>query len=87
MKRGCMSLLGAAITKKDKKGKGSLFVEYHECDACGAEYRLYFRSEEKVEDAFQALAKRMGNKPGQEDLCFNCQNKIIADQPRLPLQV
>ena len=83
-----MSLLGVALTKSDKKnGDKSLYVEYHECDRCKDEYRVYLRSTQNVEEAFQELAKRLGNRPEQPDLCFNCQNKTIADQTMLPLEV
>ena len=79
-----MSLLGLAITKSDKE-EGTLYVEYHQCEKCAAEYRIYMRSPQGVEEAFQELAKRLGNKPGAEDLCFNCQNQVIVDQMMLPL--
>jgi len=81
-----MSLLGLAITKAEKDG-GTVYVEYHRCDKCGAEYRVYMRSPQEVEEAFQTLAKRLGNKPGDMDLCFNCQNGIIVDQLAMPLGV
>jgi hypothetical protein len=86
MERNNMSLLGIAITKADKDD-GSVYVEYHRCDKCGAEYRVYMRSPENVEAAFQTIAKRLGNKPNELDLCFNCQRGVIADQPMLPLGV
>ena len=78
-------LLGTAIVKKDKAG--SLYVEYHQCDKCNAEYRLYFRAEKMDEEAFQEMAKRLGNKVNEKDLCFNCQNQVIGDQVMLPLEV
>jgi hypothetical protein len=81
-----MSLLGIAIAKAEK-GEGSIYVEYHKCSKCGAEYRVYMKSPEDVEEAFQTIAKRLGNKKDEEDLCFNCQRGIIADQPMLPLEV
>jgi len=86
MEIGKMSLLGIAVTKEEKN-KGALYVEYHECDRCGKEYRLYLRSPEAVEEVFQRLAKVLGNKKGEEDLCFNCQHGVIADQPMMPLSV
>lgn len=83
-----MSLLGLAITKKDQKDKsGSVFVEFHQCDRCGAEYRVYLKSQEQVEEAFQAIAKMLGNKPDEQDLCFNCQSQVIANQTILPMRV
>jgi len=86
MERYGMSLLGLAITKAEK-GEGSVYVEYHRCDKCGTEYRVYMRSPQDVEEAFQTIVKRLGNKPGEMDLCFNCQRGVIADQPMLPLEV
>jgi len=81
-----VALLGIALTKSDK-GDGSLYVEYHQCSKCGAEYRVYMRSPQTVEEAFQTIAKRLGNGPGETDLCFNCQNGVIADQIAMPLGV
>ncbi|MDP2729155.1 MAG: hypothetical protein Q8O55_01575 [Dehalococcoidales bacterium] len=79
-------LLGVAITKQDKEG--TLYVEYRQCDKCQSEYRLYYRSGKEVEETFQTLAKRLGNKPNEQDLCFSCQNNIIAGQIiMMPLQV
>jgi len=85
MKKSKMSILGIAITKQNKN-EGTLYVEYRECDKCHSEYRLYFRSEQVVEEAFQTLAQRLGNKPDEQDLCFNCQNQVMADQVMLPLR-
>ncbi|MDD5510495.1 MAG: hypothetical protein PHI12_06790 [Dehalococcoidales bacterium] len=79
-----MSLLGMAITKKEKD-VGTVYVEYHLCDKCGAEYRVYMKSLCGVEDAFRELAKRLGNKPHEQDLCFNCQNNVIAPQAVMSL--
>lgn len=83
-----MSLLGMAISKRDKKDADrTVYVEYHRCDRCGSEYRVYLHSPQEVEEAFQVLAKMMGNKPGEQDLCFNCQSQVIADQAMMPLEV
>jgi len=83
-----MSLLGLAITKRDKKYPDkTICVEYHQCDKCGAEYRVYLHSSKEVEESYQQLAKMFGNKPGDEDLCYNCQSQVIADQSMLPLGV
>lgn len=79
-------LLGLAITKRDKE-TGAIYVEYHCCDKCGAEYRLYLKSPTGVEEAFQQIAKRLGNKVNETDLCFNCQNGVIQNQMMLPLGV
>ena len=78
-------LLGVAINLKGKEG--TLYVEYHKCDECDAEYRLYFKNAGTVEEAFQAIARMLGNKPQQQDLCFNCQNHVIGEQVMLPLGV
>ena len=83
-----MSLLGMAISKRDKKDPDrTIYVEYHQCDRCGAEYRVYLHSPKEVEEAFQDLARMMGNKPGEEDLCYKCQSQVIADQSMMPLEV
>ena len=83
-----MSLLGLAIRKADKNDPGkTLYVEYHQCDRCGAEYRVYLHSSKEVEEAFQDLARMMGNKPGEQDLCFNCQSQVITNQSLMPLGV
>lgn len=81
-----MALLGLAIVREDK-GVGTLYVEYHRCEKCGAEYRLYLRSPEVVEVAFQELAKRLGNKHDELDLCFCCQSQVIAGQVMMPLDL
>lgn len=86
MERENMSLLGLAITKAEK-GEGAFYVEYHRCDKCGAEYRVYLRSPEDVEDAFKTIVKRLGNKKDEQDLCFNCQRGVIANQAMMPLGV
>ena len=79
-----MSLLGLAIRKADKNDPGkTLYVEYHQCDRCGAEYRVYLHSQKEVEEAYREFSKMFGNKPGEDDLCFNCQSQVIADQPML----
>lgn len=81
-------LLGVALTKEDKTEKaGTVYVEYRKCDKCGVEYRLYYRSEALVEEAFQLLAKRMGNASRVQDLCFDCQQGVIAHQLMIPLKI
>ena len=83
-----MSLLGIAIRKQEQKVPGeTLYVEYHQCDRCGAEYRVYFHSQKEIEEAYQAFAKMFGNKVDEEDLCYNCQSKVIFDQPMMPMGV
>jgi len=79
-------LLGIALSKKAKdQGEGTVYVEYHVCDQCGGEYRLYRKSEQSVEEAFQTIAKMLGNKKDKPDLCYNCQSQVINDQMMLPL--
>ena len=80
-------LMGTAITKDKREKVGSLYVEWHECDQCGVMYRVYLKSPLGVEEAFQQIAKMLGNRPDQPDLCFNCQNQVIGDQVMMPLQV
>ena len=83
-----MSLLGMALRKRDKKDPGkTIYVEYHRCDRCGAEYRLYYHSQKEVEEAYQEFAKMFGNKPGEDDLCFNCQGQVMVDQMMMPMEV
>jgi RecB family endonuclease NucS len=79
-----MSLLGLAITKEERK-TGTVYVEYHRCDKCGSEYRVYMKSSQGVEDAFQQLARMFGNKPHEQDICFDCQNNVIAPQSVLSI--
>ena len=83
-----MSLLGLSIRKADKRDPDkTLYVEYHQCDRCGAEYRVYLHSQKEVEEAYREFSKMFGNKPGEDDLCFNCQSQVIADQPMMPMEV
>ncbi len=78
-------LMGVAMTQETKNS--TLYVEYRKCDQCNGEYRLYRRSGGSVEEAFQKLAMMMGNKPDEQDLCFDCQNKVIGNQVMLPIPV
>ena len=83
-----MSLLGIAIRKQEKKDpRATIYVEYHRCDRCDAEYRVYLHSQKEVEDAYQAFAKMFGNKADEEDLCYNCQSQVVFDQSMMPLGV
>lgn len=82
-----MSLLGIAIRKEDKKNPTkTLYVEYHSCDRCGVEYRVYLHSQKEVEESYQAFARMFGNKVEEEDLCFNCQSQVFFDQLKMPLE-
>lgn len=79
-------LLGVALTLKGKNE--TVYVEYHRCDKRGAEYRVYLKSNSaSVEEAFRALARTMGNKANEQDLCFNCQNQVIGNQVMMPMEV
>jgi hypothetical protein len=79
-------LLGVALTVKGKNEQ--VYVEYHHCDKCGREYRVYLKTKSAtVEEAFQALARMMGNKPEEQDLCFDCQNQVIGNQVMFPMEV
>ncbi len=82
-------LVGVFLTKntKAKADDKTLYVEVHQCDQCGSEYKVYLKSVLGVEEAFQQLARRMGNKPHQQDLCLECQAGVILSQPMLPLAV
>lgn len=82
-------LVGVFLTKnvKEKSDDKTLYVEVHKCDQCGGEYKVYLKSALIVEDAFQQLAKRMGNLSHQKDLCLDCQTRVILNQPMLPLEV
>ena len=81
-------LEGTALTKdtRDKNG-GSVYVEFHRCDECGMPYKLYLKSPLGVEDAFQQIAKMLGNRPDKPDLCIDCQNRVIGNQVMMPLEV
>ena len=75
-----MSLLGLGITSKSNlAGNPTLYVEYHQCDRCGVEFRLYFKSAKGMEEALVEIAKKLGSN-GKEDLCFTCRSSVPADQ-------
>ena len=80
-------LLGVALTKQVKGKEGSLFVEWHKCDKCGAEYRVYLNSVAAVEEAFQQFAKMFKNRAEHTDLCQECQTGVISSQPMMPMGV
>jgi hypothetical protein len=79
-------LEGTCITKNtnDKSG-GTVYVEYHRCDRCGVQYKLYLKSPLGVRDAFQQIAKMLGNKNDEQDICLECQNMVSGTQVVLPL--
>lgn len=79
-----MALLGVGITAKtDLAGKPTLYVEYHRCDKCGAEFRLYFRTEKDLREALVEIEKKLGSN-GTEDLCYSCRSLVPADQMIIP---
>lgn len=81
-----MALLGLGITAKSKlAGTPTLYVEYHRCDRCGVEFRLYFRSEKNLRDALGEISKKLGGN-GKEDLCYLCMSGVPADQMVLSLE-
>ncbi len=80
-------LLGVALTKNAKGKEGSLYVEWHKCDKCGVEYRVYLKSASEVEEAFQQFAKMFHNRPEHKDLCQECQTGVILNQPMFPIEV
>ena len=75
-----MGLLGVGITAKSNlAGKPTVYVEYHQCDRCKAEFRLYFRTTMDMKEALMEISKRLSSN-GKEDLCFSCMNQVPADQ-------
>ena len=80
-----MSRMGVGITAKSNlAGNPTLYVEYHQCDQCGAEFRLYFKTAKDLGEALVEIAKKMGFN-GKEDLCYSCMSKVPADQMILTL--
>jgi len=73
-------ILGIAIAIKSQDNAEALYVEYHRCDQCSTEYRVYLHSLQAVENAYRELAKVLGNPDNTPDLCYNCQEHIIANQ-------
>jgi len=77
---GKMAMLGVAVVNKDRKsGKSTLYAEYHQCDICGVEFRLYFKTDEALREALEIIKKRLGPE-GREDTCYSCKNDVPADQ-------
>ena len=69
-------LLGIGITAKSHlPGNPVLSVEYHQCDKCGAEFRLYFKSKNDMDSAIAEIGRKLTYKNG--DLCYNCKNPIM----------
>ena len=81
-----MTLLGVGIiAKSNLAGNPTLYVEYHQCDRCGAEFRLYFKTAKDLGEALVEISKKVGSN-GKEDLCYSCMNQVPADQMVLPLE-
>jgi len=75
-----MALLGVGITARSTlAGNPTLYVEYHQCDRCGTEFRLYFKTTKDLEEALVEISKKLGSNE-KEDLCFSCMNTVPADQ-------
>ncbi len=83
-----MSLLGLTISKG--KDKPCYYVEYHQCDRCGVEYRVYVQSENNLEKTLAHLRNiELGRaivSREKDDLCFHCQSHVIATQSILSLE-
>ncbi len=74
-----MAILGIGVTGLVKEaGGGAFFVEYHRCDNCETEYKLYFKSEKELKDALATLAVKLESM--KEDLCYSCQSEVPEDQ-------
>jgi len=81
-------LLGVGITGKTAlPGNPVLSTEYHRCDKCGAEFKLYYRSKKDLDEAVVEIGKKLGGNGHGEDLCFNCQMPVPANQLVLPFEL
>ncbi len=77
-------IMGIGITgKSDLPGNPVITVEYHQCDKCDIEFKLYYRHKTDMEEALVEVARKMANN-GKEDLCFNCSNPTPAEQLIMP---
>ncbi len=78
-------LLGTGITAKSNlPGNPILSVEYHQCDQCGVEFKLYFRHKtDELVKALEEISRKLGQN-GHEDLCFGCQNPVPSEQLVMP---
>ena len=80
-----MGILGVGLTKAFKlQGTPTVYVEYHLCDKCGTEFRLYYRSPNDLEEVRSELRNKIDNN-GKEDLCFSCQDPLPSEQLLLPI--
>lgn len=80
-------LLGIGITgKSDLPGNPVVSVEYHRCDRCSCEFRLYYKSKSDLTEAIEQIGKKLGNNWG-EDLCFNCQMPVPVGQLAMPFDL
>ena len=81
-----LGVLGIGITRAENlQGKPTVYVEYHRCDDCGKEFRLYYRSERDLEDVKEELRAKL-EKNGGRDICFLCQDPLPSEQLLLPLR-
>jgi hypothetical protein len=78
-----MSLIGLGITGKSTPASPVLYVEYHKCDKCGCEYRVYYRSHKSLSEAILEIGRKLGRN-GHGDLCFNCEHQIASNQLVMP---
>lgn len=80
-----MALIGIAVSfKSELPSLPSFFVEYHECDKCKKEFRLFFKSPAEKKEAVDILSRRCRTN-GKEDLCFTCQSRSHAEQLVMPV--
>lgn len=81
-----MSVLGVGITAKSNlAGNPTVCVEYHECNRCGAEFRIYFKTAKDLEGAVTEIARQLSSN-GKEDLCHSCMSAVPADQMLMVLE-
>jgi len=78
-------ILGVGITSKSElPGNPVLTVEYHQCDKCGSEFKLYYRHKcAELDEAITEVGRKLGHN-GKDDLCFGCQNPAPSEQLVMP---
>ncbi len=80
-----MAVLGVGITVESKlAGNTTAYVEYHRCDRCGTEFRLYFKTEKDLKETLEQIRNIEKGREiackGREDLCHSCMSRVPADQ-------
>lgn len=79
-------LLGVGVTSKsDLLGNPVITVEYHRCDRCDREFKVYFKNKKDLSEALSELAKKLIEN-GKEDLCLNCLYPVEAEQMAMALE-